>query len=123
LAACALPNAAPSSDGDSPPTSEETGGFVPTTIPATATEDVETTAADKWSLWANGTQLRGANIWQRIVVPELDGPEFLGDGYYQASLGPFGEAGTLSIFVQAQDNAGTTATSAPIEVQVVACPG
>lgn len=36
---------------------------------------------DKWSLWANGTQLRGANIWQRIVVPDLDGPEFLGDGY------------------------------------------
>jgi hypothetical protein len=46
-----------------------------------------------------------------------------GDGYYQASLGPFGEAGTLSIFVQGQDNAGNTATSAPIEVQVVACPG
>jgi len=36
---------------------------------------------DKWSLWTNGTQLRGANTWQRIVVPELDGPEFLGDGY------------------------------------------
>ncbi len=44
-------------------------------------------------------------------------------GYYQVILGPFGEAGTLSIFVQAQDNAGNTATSAPIEVQVVACPG
>ncbi len=37
--------------------------------------------ADKWSLWTNGTQLRGANLWQRIVVPELDGPEFLGDAY------------------------------------------
>jgi hypothetical protein len=36
---------------------------------------------DKWSLWSRGTQLRGANIWQRIVVPELDGPEFLGDDY------------------------------------------
>jgi hypothetical protein len=46
-----------------------------------------------------------------------------GDGYYQVTLGPFGEAGTLSIFVRAQDNAGTTATSTPIEVQVVACPG
>ena len=33
---------------------------------------------DKWALWSDGTQLRGANIWQRIVVPELDGPEFLG---------------------------------------------
>ena len=38
-------------------------------------------AFDKWSLWTNGTQLRGANLWQRIVVPDLDGPEFLGDGY------------------------------------------
>jgi len=46
-----------------------------------------------------------------------------GDGYYQASLGPFSEAGTFSIFAQAQDNTGNTATSAPIEVQVVACPG
>ena len=46
-----------------------------------------------------------------------------GDGYYQVTLGPFGEAGTLSVFVQAQDNAGNSATSAPITVQVVACPG
>jgi hypothetical protein len=36
---------------------------------------------DKWDLWTNGTQLRGANIWQRIVIPELDGPEFLGSEY------------------------------------------
>ena len=36
---------------------------------------------DKWSLWTNGTQLRGANTWQRIVVPEYDGDEFLGDEY------------------------------------------
>ena len=47
----------------------------------------------------------------------------VGNGYYQVKLGPFGEAGTFSIFVQAHDNAGNTATSAPIEVQVVACPG
>ncbi|MBM3153428.1 MAG: glycoside hydrolase family 5 protein [Chloroflexi bacterium] len=40
-------------------------------------------SGDKWSLWTaeRGTQLRGANIWQRIVVPELDGDEFLGSGY------------------------------------------
>jgi len=36
---------------------------------------------DKWPLWVNGTQLRGANIWQRIRVPELDGGELLGGGY------------------------------------------
>jgi hypothetical protein len=82
--ACGLfasPTLSTPSDGEAPPGSEETGGLDPTTIPFTATEDTETAAADKWSLWANGTQLRGANIWQRIVVLELDGPEFLGDGY------------------------------------------
>ena len=36
---------------------------------------------DKWTLWTSGTQLRGANIWQRIVVPDLDGLEFLGSGH------------------------------------------
>ncbi len=36
---------------------------------------------DKWALWTGGTQLRGANIWQRVVVPDLDGPEFLGSGH------------------------------------------
>lgn len=41
-------------------------------------------AGDKWGLWVNGTHLRGANIWQRHVYPELDGPEFMGPG----PLGP-----------------------------------
>jgi len=36
---------------------------------------------DKWSLWADGTQLRGANIWQHVVVPWVDGDEFLGDDH------------------------------------------
>jgi cysteinyl-tRNA synthetase len=36
---------------------------------------------DKWSLWTNGTQLRGANTWQRIVVPRYDGDQFLGNSY------------------------------------------
>ena len=35
---------------------------------------------DKWSLWSGQTQLRGANIYQRRVYPELDGDEFMGDG-------------------------------------------
>ncbi len=33
---------------------------------------------DKFALWQNDTQLRGVNIWQRLVVPSLDGPDFLG---------------------------------------------
>jgi hypothetical protein len=35
---------------------------------------------DKWSLWVDGPHLRGANIWQAIVIPELDGLEFKGTG-------------------------------------------
>jgi hypothetical protein len=35
---------------------------------------------DKWALWNNGAQLRGANIWQRIRVPSLDG-NYLGNDY------------------------------------------
>jgi len=35
---------------------------------------------DKWSLWTDGTHLRGANVWQRRVYPELDGTQFLGPG-------------------------------------------
>ncbi|HHS12753.1 MAG TPA: T9SS type A sorting domain-containing protein [bacterium] len=35
---------------------------------------------DKWSLWSNGVSLRGANIFQRRVYPELDGTVYLGDG-------------------------------------------
>nr|HID13007.1 hypothetical protein [Anaerolineae bacterium] len=38
------------------------------------------TAVDKWALWAGGTKLRGANIYQRRVYPELDGPTFMGPG-------------------------------------------
>jgi hypothetical protein len=36
---------------------------------------------DKFALWTGGPHLRGVNIWQRLVIPELDGPEFMGSGY------------------------------------------
>jgi hypothetical protein len=49
------------------------------------------TPFDKMSLWTEGTQLRGANIWQRRVYPELDGTEFLGEG-------PFGPPYTQADF-------------------------
>ncbi len=39
-----------------------------------------TPTGDKWALWNNGTQLRGANVYQRRVYPELDGPTFMGPG-------------------------------------------
>ena len=34
----------------------------------------------KWGLWVGGPHLRGANIYQRRVYPELDGPTFMGPG-------------------------------------------
>ena len=37
-------------------------------------------AGDTWGLWSGGTALRGANIHQRLVYPELDGTEYLGSG-------------------------------------------
>ena len=48
-------------------------------------------ALDKWALWTNGTQLRGANIYQRRVYPKLDGPTFMGPG-------PFGPPFTQADF-------------------------
>jgi len=40
--------------------------------------------ADRWELWTRPAELRGANIYQRRVYPELDGEEFMGGG----PLGP-----------------------------------
>jgi len=37
-----------------------------------------TAVSDKLSLWTEGTRLRGANVYQRRVYPELDGDEFMG---------------------------------------------
>lgn len=42
----------------------------PTVLPS-PTAPVESTP-DKWSLWTRGTQLRGANIWQRVRDPDLN---------------------------------------------------
>ncbi|MDD2921181.1 MAG: cellulase family glycosylhydrolase [Anaerolineales bacterium] len=77
LLSCTLLSTGSKPATDTPPASQ------PPDAPATPLPLTETPAStlDKWSLWNNGTQLRGANIWQRIVVPDLDGNEFLGDGY------------------------------------------
>jgi len=68
---------------------EEDETPAPTRPPAATAAAPETTplpppaitGGDKWALWTGLTQLRGANIWQRVVVPDLDGPDFLGDGH------------------------------------------
>jgi hypothetical protein len=94
---------------------------IPTTI------SVQTQCGDTPPTTVVRARITDAGGIARVVARVSGVGEFemspAGGGFYQANLGPFGEAGTLSIFVQAQDNAGNTATSAPIEVQVVACPG
>lgn len=69
-----------------PPLTPETRPTAPATVIATRTpratpEPGAAPAFDKWGLWVDETHLRGANIWQRIVIPELDGPDFLGSGH------------------------------------------
>jgi hypothetical protein len=36
--------------------------------------------SSKWEMWSETTRLRGANIYQRQVYPELDGSVFMGTG-------------------------------------------
>jgi hypothetical protein len=52
------------------------GGAAPSPAPPPSTAGY-----DKFALWTNGTQLRGINIWQRVVVPEIDGLEILGSDH------------------------------------------
>lgn len=59
----------PSVSPSSPPPSQP-----PTPSPAPSYDKM-----DLWNL-KTGPHLRGANIWQRRVYPELDGPEFMGPG-------------------------------------------
>ncbi|MDY6795126.1 MAG: cellulase family glycosylhydrolase [Actinomycetota bacterium] len=53
--------------------------------PADEAESQDTDISERktggdWELWTNGTLLRGANIYQRRVYPELDGADFIGPG-------------------------------------------
>jgi hypothetical protein len=53
---------------------------IPSPVPQPPTSVPGAELRDKWDLWSTGTQLRGANIWQAVVIPELDGLEFKGPG-------------------------------------------
>ncbi len=67
-------------------------GLIPTQTPSLdasiapypTVTTLEISPNDVWELWTHGTQLRGANIYQRRVYMELDGPEFMGYG----AIGP-----------------------------------
>jgi hypothetical protein len=66
-----------------PATAAEPATEVPRPRPSAVSHAPATTGAgefDKWTLWTGSTRLRGANIYQRRVYPELDGPEFMGPG-------------------------------------------
>ncbi len=89
---CSLtPTGTPGSPSDSPPPSlpAPPRNTSPTLSPPTDSPPAASTPTpprpsrsaglDKWDLWANGTQLRGANLYQRRVYPELDNG-FFGPG-------------------------------------------
>ena len=48
--------------------------------PITSASSRPASSASAWTLWAGRTMLRGANVYQRRVYPELDGTDFLGPG-------------------------------------------
>jgi len=77
-AACTGDGSSGEEEGD--PVTRVTASTVNTTAgepPASIEVDMGT----KWDLWSSGeTLLRGANIWQAVVVPELDGDTFKGSG-------------------------------------------
>jgi len=56
--------------------------LTPSPTPALATSPTPTAepGVDKWALWTEGTRLRGANVYQRRVYPEIDGDDFMGPG-------------------------------------------
>ena len=65
---------------DTPPPPTAYSASPTPTAPSPTSDDSTPDYPDKFSLWTNGAQLRGANIWQRIRIPDLDG-DLLGDGY------------------------------------------
>ncbi len=67
-------------------------------------ERVDAMPQDAWSLWEDGTMLRGANIYQRRVYPELDGSEFMGPGpvgppYTRSDVGALAAMGANFVVV------------------------
>lgn len=68
-------------------------GLIPSQRPASPQVTVQPPSSpqqDKWALWSNGTQLRGANVYQRVVYPALDqgflGSEAVGPPFSQADF-------------------------------------
>ncbi|MFQ6014086.1 MAG: glycoside hydrolase family 5 protein [Anaerolineae bacterium] len=60
------------------PTSSPTVAPEPSPSPSLSPAPSPEPGLDKWDLWVDGPHLRGANIYQRRVYPELDGPDFMG---------------------------------------------
>jgi hypothetical protein len=60
--------------------SSSNGGTNDTASNGTANGTPDPTVSTKWDLWSSGTCLRGANIWQCAVVPEVYGEGTLGFG-------------------------------------------
>jgi hypothetical protein len=71
----ATPSPTPSPSAS--PTPQPSPTVTPTSTPTPTPTLVPIT---KWELWVGGPHLRGANIYQRRVYPDLDGNESMGPG-------------------------------------------
>ncbi len=77
--ACSLDSPGAAGDGSEvPPTANQPAPQ--TNTAPTPANPAQPHTTNKWALWTTGTKLRGANIYQRRVYPELDGDEFMGPG-------------------------------------------
>jgi hypothetical protein len=63
-----------------PPPATRAASPTPLPPPPTAAPPAGQAGFDEWALWVDGPHLRGANVYQRRIYPELDGAEFAGPG-------------------------------------------
>ncbi|PKO23445.1 MAG: hypothetical protein CVU38_04005 [Chloroflexi bacterium HGW-Chloroflexi-1] len=92
LLSCAIlsGHATPSEPSQGSPDADHTATLSSTSVATVYLPITLNTYIEKWALWLEGTQLRGANIYQRRVYPELDdgflGPGPVGPPYTQADF-------------------------------------
>lgn len=93
LGGCPKASVTDPNDSSADPNDSATDPNNSTTDPNGSTNDPNSGGAStgKYELWSNGLNLRGANLYQRRVYPDVDGDTFIGPG-------PFGPPQTQDDF-------------------------
>ncbi len=73
------------------------------TLPMSVTKCDATRMKEKWDLWTKGSCLRGANLWQKRIEPDIDGDSFgtgpVGPPYTQADLDALAKLGANYVVI------------------------